>query len=143
MGSHGYHETLSADLNQAEPIICPAPSCPAGLAAGTIYHPAGEPLAIPQLGSGWTWISSADTSYNSLQADFRKRFSHGFDFRAVYTWSKSLDDGDSLNASGADNAPGLAEDARKLRLDWGRSTFDGATSLLFAFLLRIRRRRCR
>jgi hypothetical protein len=55
---------------------------------------------------------------------FRKRFSHGLDFRAVYTWAKSLDDGDSLNASGADNAPGLAEDARNLRLDWGRSTFD-------------------
>jgi hypothetical protein len=124
VGSHGYHETLSADLNQAEPIICPAPSCPAGLVPGTIYHPAGQPLANPQLGSGWTWISSADTSYNSLQADFRKRFSHGIDFRAVYTWAKSLDDGDSLNASGADNAPGLAEDARNLRLDWGRSTFD-------------------
>jgi hypothetical protein len=81
-------------------------------------------LANPQLGSGWTWISSANTSYNSLQTDFRKRFSHGLDFRAVYTWAKSLDDGDSLNASGADNAPGLAEDARNLRLDWGRSTFD-------------------
>ena len=124
VGSHGYHETVSADLNQAEPIICPAPSCPVGLAPGTIYHLVGEPLANPQLGSGWTWISSANTSYNSLQADFRKRFSHGLDFRAVYTWSNSLDDGDSLNASGADNAPGLAEDAHNLRLDWGRSTFD-------------------
>ncbi len=124
IGSHGYHETSSADLNQALPILCPSPSCPVGLPAGTIYHPAGEPLANPALGSGWTWISSATSSYNSLQADFRKRLSNGLDLRVVYTFAKSLDDGDSLNASGAANAPGLAEDARHLALDHGPSTFD-------------------
>ena len=92
--------------------------------AGTIFHSAGEALANPSLGSGWTWISSATSSYNSLQADLRKRLSNGLDLRVVYTFAKSLDDGDSLNASGASNAPGLAEDARHLALDRGPSTFD-------------------
>ncbi len=124
VGSHGYHETSSADLNQALPTPCPSAACPANIAPGTIYYAPNSPLANPQLGSGWTWISSATSIYNALQVDVRKRMSHGLDLRGVYTWSKSLDDGDTLNASGAANSPGLAMDARNLKLDWGRSNFD-------------------
>jgi hypothetical protein len=76
------------------------------------------------LGSGWTWISQADSLYNALQVDFRKRMSHGLDLRGAYTWARSMDDGDTLNASGAANTEGLAEDAHNLQLDWGRSNFD-------------------
>lgn len=123
-GSHGYHETLSLDPNQAFPITCPAPACPAGLAPGTTYTPAGTPLANPQLGSAWLWGSQGTSSYNALKVDLRHRFSKGLEFRTVYTWSKSLDNGDTLNASAASNAPGLASDARNVRADWGPSTFD-------------------
>ena len=123
-GSHGYHETLSADLNQAFPTICPAAPCPAAYPAGTIYYPPGGPRANPALASGWTWISEGNSNYNALQVDLRKRFAGGLQFRTAYTWSKSLDNGDTLNASAAANAPGLAQDARNLRLDWGPSTFD-------------------
>lgn len=107
-GSHGYHETLSADLNQ--PFAT--------------YNPPGAPLANPALASTWTWISDGNSNYNALQVDLRKRFSTGLQFRTAYTWSKSLDNGDTLNASAAANAPGLAQDARNLRADWGPSTFD-------------------
>jgi hypothetical protein len=124
VGSHGYHETSSADLNQALPTICPNVACTGKLPAGTTYYPTGATLANPQLSSGWTWISQADSVYNALQVDFRKRMSHGLDLRGVYTWAKSMDDGDTLNASGAANAEGLAEDAHNLKLDWGRSGFD-------------------
>jgi hypothetical protein len=44
-GSHGYHEMLSADVNEPFPTVCPASPCPSGLAAGTIYYPAGAKLA--------------------------------------------------------------------------------------------------
>ena len=44
-GSHGYHETLSADLNQTYPTICPAAPCPATYPAGTTYYPPHAPLA--------------------------------------------------------------------------------------------------
>lgn len=107
-GSHGYHETLSADLNQ--PFAT--------------YNPPGAPLANPALASTWTWISEGNSNFNALEVDLRKRFASGLQFRAAYTWSKSLDNGDTLNASAAANAPGLAEDARNLRMDWGPSTFD-------------------
>ena len=124
VGSHGYHETLSADLNQAVATICPAAPCPAAYTAGTSYYRPGAPLANPALGSSWAWISQGNSSFNALEVDLRHRFAAGLDFRTAYTWSKSLDNGDTLNASAAANAPGLAQDTANLRNDWGSSTFD-------------------
>jgi hypothetical protein len=42
----------------------------------------------------------------------------------VYTWSKSLDDGDSVNGTAAANAPGLISDPSNIRSDWGPATYD-------------------
>lgn len=123
-GSHGYHEMLSADLNQPFPTVCPASPCPGSYPMGTTYYPPGAALANPALANTWTWISAGTSSYNAMKLDVRRRFAAGLAFRAAYTWSKSLDNGDTLNASAAANAPGLAEDTRNLRLDWGPSTFD-------------------
>jgi hypothetical protein len=50
--------------------------------------------------------------------------SHGVSIRGAYTWSKSLDDGDSLNQTTAGNAPGLASNPFNLRADWGLATYD-------------------
>ncbi|MGH9328365.1 MAG: carboxypeptidase regulatory-like domain-containing protein, partial [Terriglobia bacterium] len=124
VGSHAYHEIVSIDANEPVPTVCPATACPAGLAAGTLYYSAGAPLANPELANTWTWFSEGDSSYNALELDVRRRFSHGLNFRGVYTWSKSLDDGDTLNGSAAANAPGLVMDPGNLALDWGLSTFD-------------------
>ena len=52
------------------------------------------------------------------------RFSHGVSLRGVYTWSKSLDDGDSLNATTAGNAPALASNPFNLHADYGLATYD-------------------
>jgi hypothetical protein len=44
--------------------------------------------------------SSGNSIYNSLQATLKKDVSHGFQFLAAYTFSKSIDDaGDSLGAA--------------------------------------------
>jgi hypothetical protein len=44
--------------------------------------------------------SSGNSSYNSLQATLKKDLSHGLQFLAAYTFSKSIDDaGDSLGAA--------------------------------------------
>ncbi len=137
VGSHGYHEILSLNDNEPTPIICPASPCPANypsnfpgplagspIQAGTYYIPAGTPTANPALGSAWAWFSAGDSSYNALQVDVNHRFSGGLSLRGVYTWSKSLDNGDSLNATTAGNAPGLASNPFNLGADWGLSTFD-------------------
>ncbi len=137
VGSHGYHELIGVDANEPVPVICPASPCPAvypanfpaplagtPVPAGTYYIPMGTPKANPSLANTWTWFSVGDSSYNALQLDFNHRFSHGLSFRAAYTWSKALDDGDSLNQTTAGNAPGLVANPYDIKADWGLATYD-------------------
>jgi hypothetical protein len=152
VGSHGYHELIGIDANEPFPTICPASPCPAvyptvsasatppitlatgfpvgsplagaPVPAGSYYIPVGTPLANPAIANTWTWFSEGTSSYHALQVDFSRRFSHGFSLRGVYTWSKTLDDGDSLNQTTAGNAPGLASNPFNLSSDKGLATFD-------------------
>jgi Carboxypeptidase regulatory-like domain len=154
IGSHGYHELIGVDANEPVPVICPASPCPAvyptwdpsmptsatnsptsgfpigsplagaPVPAGTYYIPVGKPRANPTLANTWTWFSEGTSSYNALQVDVSRRFSHGLSFRGVYTFSKVLDDGDSLNQTTAGNAPGLVSNPYNLRADKGLGTFN-------------------
>jgi hypothetical protein len=166
VGSHGYHEIIGIDANEPFPVICPAAPCPAvfptwdpskptiatnspnigfpigaplagaAVPAGTFYIPAGAPKANPALANTWTWFSEGTSSYNALQVDLRRRFSHGLTLRGVYTFSKTLDDGDSLNQTTAGNAPGLAANPFDLASDKGLATFDarhiGVVNVVYA-----------
>ena len=137
VGSHGYHQLIGIDGNTPVPTICPASSCPgaypasfpaplagSAIPAGSFYIPAGTPKANPSLANTWTWFSRGDSNYNALQADVNHRFSHDLALRGVYTWSKALDNGDSLNQTAAGNAPGLASNPYDLHADWGLGTYD-------------------
>ena len=144
IGSHGYHELIGEDANEPAPVICPNSPCPAtypalyradgttvsGLAVpvGTYYVPAAcsasNPTCNSTLAGTWTWFSRGVSSYNALEVDANRRFSNGLALRGVYTWSKALDDGDSLNGTTANNAPGLASNPFDLRADWGPATYD-------------------
>jgi hypothetical protein len=111
------------------PINLPngAPNSPlagAPVPAGTYYIPAGTPRANPALANTWTWFSVGNSSYHALQVDLRRRFSHGLSLRGVYTYSKALDDGDSLNQTTAGNAPGLVSNPFNLAADKGLATYD-------------------
>ncbi len=137
VGSHGYHELIGVDGNVPVPTICPASPCPgaypatfpaplahSAIPAGSYYIPAGTPKGNPTLANTWTYFSWGDSSYNSLQVDLNHRFSHGLALRGVYTWSKALDDGDSLNQTTAGNAPGLVSNPYDISADWGPATYD-------------------
>ena len=137
VGSHGYHQIVGIDANTPVPTVCPASPCPAnypstfpvGLAgtpvpAGSYYIPTGRPKANTTLANTWTWFSAGAASYNSLQVDVNHRYSHDLSLRGVYTWSKALDDGDSLNATTAGNAPGLVSNPYDVKADWGPATYD-------------------
>ena len=152
IGSHGYHEIVSVDDNEPAPVVCPSVSCPgsypsnfpgalagAAVPAGSYYIAPQTPLANPALGPGWTWDSIGVSSYNAFEADLNRRISHGLLLSAAYTWSKALDDGDSLNATAAGNAPGLMSNPFHPKADWGPATynlgqvfvFDGSYQLPF------------
>ena len=137
VGSHGYHEIVGIDANQPIPTICPAAPCPATypssfpaplagspVPAGSYFIPFGTPKANPTLANTWTWFSRGDSHYNALQVDVNHRFSHGLSLRGIYTWSKALDDGDSVNGTTAGNAPGLVSNPYNLRADYGLATYD-------------------
>ena len=139
VGSHGYHELIGIDANEPFPVICPASPCPANypavatgfpkgigdtpIPAGTYFVPTST-RANPSLANTWTWFSEGDSFYHALQVDVNHRFSGGLSFRGVYTFSKTLDDGDSLNATTSGGGPALASNPFNLRADWGLATFD-------------------
>jgi hypothetical protein len=140
VGSRGYHELIGIDANEPVPVICPASPCPATypanfpaplagtpVPAGTYYIPfipPATPRANPFLANTWTWFSVGNSSYHALQVDLRRRFSHRLSVRGVYTYSKALDDGDSLNQTTAGNAPGLVSNPFNLAADKGLATYD-------------------
>ncbi|HEY6385191.1 MAG TPA: carboxypeptidase regulatory-like domain-containing protein [Candidatus Acidoferrum sp.] len=154
VGSHGYHEIVGVDANEPTPVICPASPCPAmyptynpvlpttatnsptigfpigsplagaAVPAGSYYIPAGTPKPNPALANTWTWFSEGVSSYDALQVDVTRRISQGLSVRGVYTFSKTLDDGDSLNQTTAGNAPGLVSNPFDLAADKGLATFD-------------------
>ena len=154
VGSHGYHEMVGVDANVLTPVICPASPCPAvfptynpalptsatnspaigfpigsplagaAVPAGAYYIPSGTPKPTPSLANTWTWFSEGVSTYNALQVDVTRRISQGLSVRGVYTWSKTLDDGDSLNQTTAGNAPGLVSNPFDLAADKGLATFN-------------------
>ncbi len=135
VGSHGYHEMIGIDANEPFPVICPASPCPAvypsgfgaltgtPVPAGSYYVPTSV-KANPMLANTWTWFSAGSSNYHALQVDVNRRFSRGFSIRGVYTWSRALDDGDSLNGTAAANAPGLVSNPSDLHADYGLATYD-------------------
>jgi hypothetical protein len=137
VGSHGYHEIIGTDGNEPIPTICPAAPCPANypasfpgalanapVPAGSFFIPAGTPKANPTIANTWTWFSQGNSNYNALQVDANHRFSHGVSLRGVYTWSKALDNGDSLNATTSANAPALTSNPFNLNADYGLAGYD-------------------
>jgi hypothetical protein len=57
------------------------------------------PDGIPVFGSLFATNPVANSSYNSLQALLSRRFSHGLQFLASYTWSKSFENASSFEES--------------------------------------------
>jgi hypothetical protein len=136
VGTHGFHELIGVDANEPFPVVCPAAPCPANypsnfpapyggtpIPAGTYYVPTAT-KANPALNNTWTYFSEGDSSYNALQLDLNHRFSHGLVLRGAYTWSKTLDDGDSLNATTSGGEPALVANPFNLKGDKGLANFD-------------------
>ncbi len=124
IGSHGYHELLSVDANLPATTICPPSPCPAGYPAGAYYYPTGAALTNNAVWNTTNWFSEGISSYHGLEVDVNRRFGHGLQFRGVYTFSKTLDDGDNMNTSVATNSPAFVANPLQPKADYGRASFD-------------------
>ena len=136
-GAKGTHLALGRSNNQP-PFA--SPSNPVnGLSTNSV---ANAPERVPFVGLS-PYIarlqSSGNSIYNSLQATLKKDMSHGFQFLAAYTFSKSIDDaGDSLGAAlgGGFGTPILGEQVFNNQNDVaaqrGVSDFDRAQRLVIS-----------
>jgi hypothetical protein len=82
VGSQSYHQTLIIDANP-----------------GQTAAPVRGKRALTDYGQILTINSNGTASYNSLQAQFEKRFSHNFQAQTSFTWSKNIDVASTGNAS--------------------------------------------
>lgn len=118
VGSHGYHQILSEDLNTPNWVECPATACPATLPAGTIYYTSTK-LANPNLANTTSWVSQGISNYNGLEVDVKRRIANGLQLRGVYTWSRNLDDGSAWNTSVSSNTPAFVSFPGNPKADYG------------------------
>jgi hypothetical protein len=88
--------------------------------------------------------STAQSTYHSLQASLTKRFSHGLQFLASYTWAKSIDNasgqgggagfGGVVNPGGVGETSTIIGDQRDNRANRGVSDFDRTHRLVVSYL---------
>jgi len=67
--------------------------------------------------------STGKSSYNALQTHYEKRFQHGLQFQASYTWAHSIDISSNANLGPTQNNSDF-RDFRFPNAEWGNSDFD-------------------
>jgi len=97
-GAKGTHLPISRSNNQAS---LASPTNPVnGLTTNSVANADDRVPFIGLTPAQLRLQSSGNSIYNSLQVTLKKDLSHGFQFLAAYTFSKSIDDaGDSLGAA--------------------------------------------
>src|SRR5205814_5951957 len=83
--------------------------------------PVAPATTCPTLGNIPEIDDASNSNYNALWATATKRISHGLEFSASYTWSKSLD----FNSLGSQQGTTVSlEDSTNPRLNYGPSDYD-------------------
>jgi hypothetical protein len=104
VGSKSTH--LQQELNLNQPAVV----------AGTFSSATGAPY--PNFSEILELASNGNSNYNALWVTANKQVTHGFQFLATYTWSKSLD------YSSLDVPNNLPQDSNNLQNEYGPSDFD-------------------
>jgi hypothetical protein len=122
VGSRGTHLQRFRSLNQA---LSASTNTLANIGS-RVPVPGIRPDSLREMeseGSDW---------YNGLEGSLAKRLSHGFQFLASYTFSKTLDtDGADVNSTSAGNALTLG-DQNSPAQRWGRASFDRTHRFVFS-----------
>jgi hypothetical protein len=123
VGTRGTHLQRFRSLNQA---LNASPENPIGQVTSNTLANVGSRVPIPGIGSDALREAESRGSswYNGLEISLTKRSSHGFQFLASYTFSKTLDtDGSDIDGVSSQNARPLG-DQNSERQRWGRASFD-------------------
>ncbi len=79
-------------------------------------------VANPNAAFALVLANAAKSNYNAMQVELRRRFSHGLQFQADYTWSKAMVDGDAQGNNQSDLVPYITQ--RDKSLEHRRSSQD-------------------
>jgi hypothetical protein len=140
VGTRGVHELMQMWIDRLHSLVQPNSYIPTFLAAPSAATLAAMPLQVGNLresSAGWSdpaWTAAGFLNsitsyqpqgwsfYNGLDLQAQRRFSHGLQFLAAYTWSRNIDNStDTLNSS--------ALSQRRVP-DMGNLTQEKATSAL-------------
>ena len=79
-----------------------------------------------------TFRSNTFSNYNSLQVRLEKRYTHGLQFEAAYTYSHALDNASSASLGSVNN--GDFEDQRFPNANYGNADFDVRQRFVFSYV---------
>ncbi|MFZ0798382.1 MAG: TonB-dependent receptor [Terriglobales bacterium] len=79
-----------------------------------------------------TFRSNAQSNYNSAQVRLEKRYSHGLQFEAAYTWAHALDNASSASLGSVNN--GDFQDQRFPNANYGNADFDVRQRFVFSYV---------
>jgi hypothetical protein len=144
-GSHGGDLYNYYNGNQAVPEVtfcttppntagnCPtAPRRPARICDNSVFPPNCNEVfdtAINEL------RSDGYSNYSSLQIRWEKKFSHGLQFEASYTYAHALDDASSANLGSLNN--GDFRDQTNPALEYGNSDFDVRHRFVISYIYQL------
>src|SRR5215471_18960834 len=130
-GTRGTHLVRQRSLNQA--LSASANNPIRGMTTNTV---ANTPLRVPIRGVSPDSLvemeSEGSSWYNGFETSLTKRMSHGLQFLASYTFSKTLDtDGADINSTSSGNALTLGNQNSPGQR-WGRASFDRTHRFVFS-----------
>ncbi len=132
VGSKTTHLAGCVQFNQA---LIATPQNPVNGQTTTTNENIGQRVPFQGLAGGsYICQTSFDANYNSLQASVTKRMSHGLDFLASYTFSKTLDYTSGTGGLDSLDLDFLGNDQTQPRQSRGLSDFDRKHRFVTSFL---------
>ena len=119
LGGRGIHLWRNTDANAA-PFI---------EVNGRAFVVAGTPRVNRNASVGQTRYSDAQSFYNAMQIEVKKRFGGGLQFQTSYTWSKNIDDS-TTGVANTDYNEGSASQAYQTKVDRGLSALHNGQNLV-------------
>lgn len=130
----GVYELNPAGQHGANPVCLATPGCNAfnlsSAAPQSFRYPQVNSLGQLIFGSIGQIGTYVNSNYSSLQVSADKHLAHGLQFRAVYTWSHSLDDGSSFEDLGSGFR---ASDPFNRHNDYGDSIYDARQRFVLSY----------
>lgn len=124
VGSKTTHLAACVEFNQA---LIATPENPVNGETTTTVENLTQRLPFAGIAGGsYICQSTFDANYNSLQASLYKRFGHGLEFQAAYTFSKNLDYASGLGNLSSLDLTFLSNDQTDPRQARGLNDFDRA-----------------